>query len=160
MPPRQLKNTRGMAKGKSLASGKSVGPIFVDLEKNFTDISSMQQSSVRLSLLGLPTEIRLKIWEYVLGNQTVYIIFPGTTRGQRRKGFPVDRLAGVFRHTLCIAEVSCGAAYVLPICEKVLLAESEPSWEHPPVFDTRISGNRHHNCFVRPGRGWVFPRKL
>jgi hypothetical protein len=27
MPPRQLKNTRGVAKGKSLATGKSGGPM-------------------------------------------------------------------------------------------------------------------------------------
>jgi hypothetical protein len=101
--------------------------ISLDSEKNFTDISSMQQSTARLSLLGLPAEIRLKIWEYVLGNQTIHIIIPGTIRGQRRKGFPVDRVAGVWRHTLCVAEVSYEAAYVLPIW-------SERSGEPPLIL--------------------------
>jgi hypothetical protein len=100
----------------------------------------MQKSPARLSLLGLPVEIRLKIWECVLGNQTVHIIFLGLNRGKKRKGFPVDRLARVWRHTVCVAEVSYEAAYVLPIW-------SEGSGEHPPDFNMRKPLNLHINCF-------------
>jgi hypothetical protein len=114
--------------------------IFLDPDNIFTDISSMQQFPARLSLLGLPTEIRLKIWEYVLGNRTVHIIFPGLNRGKKRKGFPIERLAGVWRHTVCVAEVFYEAAYILPIW-------SERSGEHLPDFDMRKPANRHFNCF-------------
>ncbi|KAI4128036.1 MAG: hypothetical protein LQ338_002927 [Usnochroma carphineum] len=118
--------------------------------RNPATIAMINANAKHSPLLKLPTEIRTKIFSYVLGNQLIHLKQDGVHKPENAADASCGNVNTksqsrcVFRHVVCSAATTEDMAYTISIqgCPKV------PEGEDPNYY-VQSCDSRHSQCYPR-----------